>query len=381
MQLFRWIRALLELNAGIPIGDRRRPTVLTTQLAALVIASNTVYNFYFFYLGGKYLVASYISCLYVLTCIGVIVLNKKGYHDVARGLLLVSTAILLVAITGVIGKESGAHFYFFTVIAMLPGLFEYMRAVSYASLCILLGGLFIFCQLFFTADRVPAPLIYPANNIMFTISSIGALGLTSLFLYLYRRNLDRTEDALIANNQYLHSLSNLDALTGLPNRRALDAALAREWSRLARNECELTIMMCDIDYFKAYNDRYGHDAGDHCLKHVATALCSTLQRPADLVARYGGEEFTILLPDTNAESATGLAQKLCNQVAALAIPHPDAPDTGIVTISIGFTSAGPGQQGSLESLMKCADEALYAAKKAGRNRAEYLPYGPLEQSA
>jgi diguanylate cyclase (GGDEF)-like protein len=170
----------------------------------------------------------------------------------------------------------------------------------------------------------------------------------------------------------LESQAFLDALTSIPNRRCFDEALRNEWMRALRSATPLAIIMVDVDHFKAYNDLYGHGAGDICLKMVASALASeTASRSADLIARYGGEEFIALLPGTDTNGAHLLAERLRGRVEALQIPH-GYPG---VTISAGYISVIPTQDNSAAELMEKADSMLYQAKAAGRN----CVYGALSE--
>jgi len=166
----------------------------------------------------------------------------------------------------------------------------------------------------------------------------------------------------------LENLSAVDGLTGIANRRRLDERLTQEWLRGRRNQSPLSVCMVDIDYFKLFNDHYGHAAGDDCLRRVALALASALRRPVDFVARYGGEEFVCVLPDTDADGAALLADKLRDSVAALGIPHAASSVAGHVTISGGVATVVPVGDSSPAQLLEAADRLLYQAKKAGRNR-------------
>ena len=170
-------------------------------------------------------------------------------------------------------------------------------------------------------------------------------------------------------NQELTRLSSLDGLTGISNRRQFDETLLREWRRLGRQGRPLSMLLCDVDYFKQFNDGYGHQVGDECLKAVARTLKDTLRRPADLVARYGGEEFAVILPDTEITGALQVAEAMRSAVEGLNITHRYSKGGSVVTISIGVASTTPSRTGSDSSvLLKRADDALYQAKQAGRNR-------------
>ena len=167
-------------------------------------------------------------------------------------------------------------------------------------------------------------------------------------------------------NIELDELARRDGLTRLPNRRHFDEVLAREWERAVRTGNPLCLLLVDVDHFKAYNDHFGHLAGDACLARVAEAMQSLTQRPADLVARYGGEEFAVLLPETRLEGASDLARRLIERVDALAIPHGASATAPHVTVSVGVACVVGREWPSQAALVAAADEALYDAKHSGR---------------
>jgi diguanylate cyclase (GGDEF)-like protein len=166
----------------------------------------------------------------------------------------------------------------------------------------------------------------------------------------------------------LKRLANLDSLTQVANRRRFDEHLSQEWRRLAREKAPLSLILCDIDYFKPYNDYYGHQAGDATLKQVAQAIEGAIKRPADLVARYGGEEFAIILPNTGMAGAVKVAQLIQMEIKRLQIPHAHSQVSPFITLSLGITSQVPDPDLPPESLIAHADKALYAAKKQSRDR-------------
>lgn len=182
------------------------------------------------------------------------------------------------------------------------------------------------------------------------------------------RALESANEHLAKAIETLHLISTQDALTGIPNRRHFDGTLAREWRRAARTRSVLALLMLDIDFFKAFNDTAGHQAGDDCLRRVTQTLSESLHRAGDCVARYGGEEFAVLLPETDAPQALTLAEMLRERIDALAIPHPASP-LGRVTVSIGVAALVPPRDGTAcDELVRIADTALYTAKRLGRNR-------------
>ncbi len=185
--------------------------------------------------------------------------------------------------------------------------------------------------------------------------------------------------ALQAANASLEQLVHLDGLTRIPNRRKFDEHLDQEWRRAIRSHKPLSLIMCDIDYFKKYNDTYGHQAGDACLQQVAQMLSKIVRRPTDLVTRYGGEEFALILPDTSAQGALYLGRKLRAQVRALLLPHV-ATDEGVLTLSVGIATDLPWAGQSADQLIEAADQALYQAKATGRDRCCTHDLSRLSQS-
>lgn len=165
----------------------------------------------------------------------------------------------------------------------------------------------------------------------------------------------------------LETLALVDGLTGVINRRAFDEKLSNEWLRCSRDKSPIALAILDIDHFKLYNDGYGHQTGDECLKLVAKNISSAVYRPADSVARYGGEEFVIIMPSTTVDAAHLVAERVRQSIEELNIQHVKSKN-GIVTISIGVASMTPQQDTKPDMLLKNADEALYQAKASGRNQ-------------
>ncbi|MBD2102263.1 PleD family two-component system response regulator [Leptolyngbya sp. FACHB-261] len=192
-----------------------------------------------------------------------------------------------------------------------------------------------------------------------------------------QRQLKQSNQQLAALNQQLQCLASSDSLTGLANRRRFDEYLDQEWRRMARESTPLSLILGDVDFFKRYNDTYGHPAGDTCLQQVAGAISRCAKRSSDLAARYGGEEFAIILPNTIAEGAVQVAETLRACVKALAIPHTSADHNQFVTLSLGVASIIPHYDLTVAGLITDADKALYQAKAAGRDRV-VLAQLPLE---
>lgn len=169
-------------------------------------------------------------------------------------------------------------------------------------------------------------------------------------------------------NEAAEKMARLDSLTGIPNRRNLDEYLTREWQRAIREKKQLSVILIDIDYFKSFNDSYGHQSGDEALKKVATCLSSEIHRPADFLARFGGEEFIAILPDTSLVGAFSVAEKMRQAVLALEIPHSNSTLGKFLTISCGVSCLVPTEPGKCRDVIQLADRALYKAKSEGRNQ-------------
>ncbi|HTJ25159.1 MAG TPA: diguanylate cyclase [Candidatus Limnocylindria bacterium] len=174
-------------------------------------------------------------------------------------------------------------------------------------------------------------------------------------------------------NRTLVKLSSLDGLTGIPNRRSFDTALEREWQRGMRDARPLALILGDVDFFKRYNDTYGHQSGDACLQAVAKALLQTARRTTDVVARFGGEEFAILLADMPVAGAMEVAARALESVRALQLPHASSDVAEYVTMSLGVSVCVPSHALTSDRLVEAADAALYRAKSEGRNRAAAQP--------
>lgn len=182
------------------------------------------------------------------------------------------------------------------------------------------------------------------------------------------RALEKSQKELAEANKILERLSSLDGLTGIPNRRRFDEAMKQEWQRSIRHSNALSLIMLDIDFFKLYNDTYGHQGGDECLKRVAKALEAAAKRETDIVARYGGEEFAVILPETGSKGAYEVAEALRKGVEKENIAHASSKVSDHVTISVGVATWLPEKGTGPDQLLSAADEALYKSKETGRNR-------------
>ena len=182
------------------------------------------------------------------------------------------------------------------------------------------------------------------------------------------RALRVSQQQLLDTNLVLQRLMNSDGLTGLSNRRHFDEYMELEWRRSLREQSQLSLLMIDVDYFKAYNDSFGHLEGDEALRKVAMAIKEASARPSDLPARYGGEEFALVLPNTSQGGARLVAEKLRQTVAALKIPHNSPTEGSSLTISIGLSTITPKAGSNCRDLILAADKGLYLAKNSGRNQ-------------
>ena len=214
-------------------------------------------------------------------------------------------------------------------------------------------------------------IVAARSNLYFGLAAalIGIAGYSALNILTQSRGIE-TEELLLAAKAALEKLVEVDGLTGIANRRALDEVLLREFSLTQRTQRPVSLLMIDVDLFKGLNDARGHVVGDEYLIRIATALQVTLSRSTDFVARYGGEEFSAVLPATDKAGAMIAAEKLRKGIEGLSLSHPSSP-FGVVTISIGVSTFDASAPASLSELLESADRALYMAKRGGRNRSEF----------
>jgi diguanylate cyclase (GGDEF)-like protein len=217
------------------------------------------------------------------------------------------------------------------------------------------------CMLLVWAQSQPAPSHLALFQVAEWLGVVNLLGVVAMRLMRY--TLRRQWSLAFA----LRHLATHDGLTGIANRRHYDDMLAREWRRCRRDGVDISLILIDVDFFKLLNDGVGHEAGDDCLRELATLLEHCVQRPGDLVARTGGEEFACVLPGTSAEDARRLAERIATAVRAQGMPHPDSPLGPHITISLGVATARPADGLTERDLASLADELVYAAKSAGRD--------------
>ena len=237
----------------------------------------------------------------------------------------------------------------------------------------LFDGLFeLFVQVVETCTVLEKEYYYSSDSLQVWFH-IVAVKLGDGFAMTFRDISDRKqiEITLKKANLKLTYQANIDSLTQIANRRRFDEYIAQEWSRCAREREYLSLILCDVDYFKAYNDTYGHQAGDDCLYQVAQAIERAVKRPADIAFRYGGEEFAVILPYTEGQGAIRVAEEIHQQVRELQILHDASAIDQIISMSLGVSSIIPDTRTSPHTLIAAADSALYDAKSKGRNRVIY----------
>lgn len=276
-----------------------------------------------------------------------------------------------------------SHYYHvgFIIVIMYGNIVQRLRfwmAVPFSLVVLLmhLGGVVVL-------DNMPPRLLGPIvimvlATIVFTLVANYTLERDERRNYLLTLRERALVQELAQTHERLMDLSKVDGLTELANRRHFQDYLEQVWRRAQPDRAPLALLMVDVDHFKKYNDRYGHPAGDAALRQVARVLESNVRRPGDLVARYGGEEFVAVLPQTSAETALLVAERVRAAIEALALRHEVSNVARVLTVSVGVAHGVAGEVASPEALLKQADQALYQAKREGRNRTRLLQ-GPLPQ--
>ncbi len=254
-------------------------------------------------------------------------------------------------------------------------------AVALGTARLVLATFFIYFMLgmsFFAALRTNA-LVFAAFAVAslslsppLVVYNLFVLFCANLFAGAGSYALEHATRLAFLDRKLLSEVASHDGLTGLLNRAAFDFQVARVWDQSARDRQSLAVLMLDIDHFKSFNDRYGHQAGDQALRDVAAAVARTARRPLDLVARFGGEELIAILPGADRKHAEAVARALVEAVSGLDIPHAGSPSTGRVTVSVGVAAVDASREASHETAIRLADRALYLAKDQGRDRCVVL---------
>ena len=366
--ILEWVARVLSLGTDGQPRERVRQISLVNELVLYPFTATIPYQvFYLLDEPGYYLPLLLANVGFMACYVAVPPMNRAGMYRAARNTALAVVHIQIIVVTYFIGAGSGVHLFFFPIAAWL-GLFSSSSRAGVVLAFGLAAFLFLLCHFLFPAETAPLAIPEPALPVVFAGSAVGAMIVGGVVAHRFRREIDRAEAALTRSNEELARLSGLDPLTGLANRRTLDECLARECARLRRPGQQIAVLLCDVDHFKAYNDHYGHLAGDTCLKSVADVLTCVVRRVNDVVARYGGEEFVLVLPATDCEGALRVAEEARAQVRALGIPHERSDAAQVVTLSVGVACSNPAGPLSPEDLLRQADAALYEAKRAGRDR-------------
>ena len=360
------LQRLVSTGARAATPEWALAIVLTNQIALLSTAVTLSYEVYYLTDIGRYLPVFTAN----LVCIGAylsgVALNRAGRAVAARTVTLGTVYVQLFVVSALISSGAGVHFFYFTAGMSLGMLFRSSQWVVPGALVLLATVLFLVCHFVFVPGATLIDVPASSLRVMLAASVVGTVFYSALFSWCFRVEISRAEHALAESHREMARLARIDQLTGVANRRTLDDHLAREWDRLRRIDGSLAIVLCDVDGFKAFNDRHGHLAGDVRIQQVASVLSGVVHRVTDLVARYGGEEFVIVLANTDRASAVAVAEQA--REAVMEASGDGTAGTGRATISIGVACGGPLAVESPDALLHRADSAMYAAKRAGRNR-------------
>lgn len=294
------------------------------------------------------------------------------HHQQALIFLGVSSYdLIIMAIVFYVPEEASQSYFASLLVAMMAGLTLVGMRFSYAvfsSVLIMLFYAFGVALFKHSGVHVVSDFALLASSSVVCCFGTYFSERSARNEFIQNRVIKLKQIQLEKVNAELKKLVDIDGLTGVANRRHFDERLEDEWRRARRAQYPVALLMIDIDFFKNYNDEYGHQKGDACLKAVAAALQLHAQRPGDLTARYGGEEFAIILPHVTLESAFALGQQICQGVAGEQIEHKASSIAPVVTVSVGATSMVPDADTLAVHLVETADQALYRSKQSGRNR-------------
>ncbi len=285
---------------------------------------------------------------------------QRAYLTVAQVLVPLRNSLVALTVAGVAARGQMEALMLLPLLVIGPFLVFGLRFnAAAAGVAVTLVVYAIACVLF---DVAPATIIRSCTLLLFVAGACGVVA----------RTLERAARMRFLDNYEMAELAQHDALTGVKNRRVFDEQLERLWQRAVDEERRIAILLLDVDHFKAYNDHYGHQAGDRALRHVAQVCQAIVTRPQAVVARYGGEEFAVLLYDADVAEADKLAERMRKAVIALKLQHSDSRAGQLVTISIGIAIVEPSVERRARGALQLADEALYQAKTRGRNRVEIM---------
>jgi diguanylate cyclase (GGDEF)-like protein len=337
---------------------------LINQASLFVILITIPYIFLSFFMNLDYVF--YFDLIAILIYTGIYYINSLSLLRISRILLLVQGNIHVLAISILLGKESGINHYFYTVL-IAPFFFfkprEYKTILPFCIITILLGITYPMISEFYH----PYSKFNDQIKLYFFIPSISGsyISILVFILYFYIETF-QTQKILAERNLQLQFLGETDFLTQIGNRRKFEIALSNTWN--GSNENPIFILLIDVDSFKKYNDLYGHLAGDDCLRKIANTLDQIIRNDFDSLARYGGEEFIVLLKNKTIEEAKTIASKMIDQVYLLNVFHQDNLAYNRVTISIGLACMIPEEAISPNVLIEKADQSLYEAKQTGKNK-------------
>lgn len=318
----------------------------------------------------RYLVALPLLVLLFIWGRNEAVMRRQQLYLVAGMTILMLTTLWMIAIVPL----EQASIYLASLLAMVMGGLTIARMrfwyVVASSIIFLVSSCAILVPVYLRWSPLTYFLLLDAGAVLFCCAGAYAYEHALRREFLQHTLIDHQNRQLAEINDGLKAMVEIDSLTGIFNRRHLDNALDEEWRRARRRGSHLSLLMCDIDFFKLYNDSVGHVKGDQCIRDVAQCIGALFHRPGDVVARYGGEEFAVLLPELTGDEALVLAKTVCERVQALGIAHPSSKVAPVVTVSVGVGEVLPAEGVELRDLVRMADDALYRAKRSGRNHAE-----------
>ncbi len=366
--LARPVGAFWSIGCAGQSREKRRQIRLVNQLMMLGFSLTLPYQvFFLLYDSSRLLSILLVNLIFMCAYVVGIWLNSVARYELARFVGVATTLTHLFVISFAMSAHIGAHLFYIPMAGMMVLLYsnrDFSHLLAQLGIPLLLC---LICQFFFLHGISPVSLPEQVENLLYAMS-IGLCVMVSGFVsYFYRSDTEHAEKEQDRIQAELLRLGGVDQLTQIANRRRLDEYLSIEWGRMRRQGRSLSVLMIDIDLFKNYNDLYGHQAGDDSLRDVASALNNIALRPGDLVARYGGEEFMIILPDTDDAGARRVGEQAREAVYKSAITHADSDVASVLTISVGTASMIPTAKAHQDELVKQADQALYLAKKAGRN--------------
>ena len=345
--------------------SEKRKILATNVCVLLGWSTMTFYGFFYLLSGNTALIKAAIWYIPFYIINGLVLwLNKIGKSYLASCTYALS---LTIAITTEVlvahGVQTGIHYYLILFALVPTMIFNLRQWITIIVIFVLNISTFFILEYLCIA---PQQAIYDLSQDF--ISALRSTfqftcAITLLFIVVF------TEYSAGVSENRLELMSATDWLTGIPNRLKFDSALANEWNRARRSQQSLAVAIIDVDWFKKYNDHYGHQKGDDCLRVIAGLLSDSIRRSGDIVARYGGEEFAFIAPNTNQQNVYVLAEVICNTIRNMELPH-EQSEFGFVTVSIGVASTIPCADATIEDLIGRADSALYEAKRKGRCQVE-----------